>query len=141
VFRKEGCAMEEPRQGPILLDVPPGGDGEFDRTFLERLDHPVSVCHGPAVNDLCPLLGGQGCRLFEEAHGIVFALDLDRPQHRDILDRYCKDAAPGLPIRVVVRSDQAERYAGLLADVEVWEHEPSVADLDGFAAEVEATDR
>jgi hypothetical protein len=29
----------------------------------------------------------------------------------------------------------------LLEDVEVWTHEPSVADLDGFAAEVEANDR
>jgi hypothetical protein len=29
----------------------------------------------------------------------------------------------------------------VLADVEIWEHEPSVADLDGFAAEVEASDR
>ena len=42
---------------------------------------------------------------------------------------------------LVVRTDQAGRYAALLAEVEAWEHEPSVADLDGFAAEVEATDR
>jgi len=33
------------------------------------------------------------------------------------------------------------RYADLLADVEVWRREPSVADLDGFAREVEAADR
>ena len=133
--------MKDTHQAPILLDVPPGGDGEFDRTFLERLDHPVSMCHGPAEDDLCPLLGGKGCSLFEDAHGIVFALDLDRPQHRDILHRYRKDAAADVPIRVVVRPGQAERYAAELAEVETWEHEPSVADLDGFAAEVEAADR
>jgi hypothetical protein len=133
--------MKDSHQAPILLDVPPGGDGEFDRTFLERLDHPVSMCHGPAEDAICPLLGGEGCPQFEEAHGIVFALDLDRPQHRDILRRYRKDAAADVPIRVVVRPGQAERYAAVLADVEIWEHEPSVADLDGFAAEVEATDR
>ena len=133
--------MKDTHQAPILLDVPPGGDGEFDRTFLERLDHPVSMCHGPGEDELCPLLGGKGCRLFEDAHGIVFALDLDRPQHRDILRRYRKDAAAEVPIRVVVRPGQAERYAAELAEVETWEHEPSVADLDGFAAEVEAADR
>jgi hypothetical protein len=133
--------MKDSHQAPILIDVPPGGDGEFDRTFLERLDHPVSMCHGPAADELCPLLGGKGCELFEDAHGIVFALDLDRPQHRDILRRYREDAAAEVPIRVVVRPGQAERFAAVLADVEIWEHEPSVADLDGFAAEVEATDR
>ena len=32
-------------------------------------------------------------------------------------------------------------YTDLLAEVEVWTHEPNVADLDGFAAEIEAADR
>jgi len=32
-------------------------------------------------------------------------------------------------------------HAELLADVEVWPNEPTIADLDGFAAEVEAIDR
>jgi hypothetical protein len=139
--KRSKCVMDEPRQSPILLDVAPGGDGEFDRSFLEKLGHPVSVCHGPAANEQCPILSGQRCPLFEEAHGVVYALDLDRPDHRAILDRYCREARPDLPIRVVVRPGQAERYAALLADVQMWEHEPSVADLDGFAAEVEATDR
>ena len=46
-----------------------------------------------------------------------------------------------MPIRAVVRPGQRERYADLLGSFEVWEHEPTVADLDGFAAGVEATDR
>jgi hypothetical protein len=29
----------------------------------------------------------------------------------------------------------------MLGPIEVWEHEPTVADLDGFAAGVEAADR
>lgn len=126
--------------GVILLDVAAGG-GEFDRRFLERLGHPVTVCNGPDATQLCPLLGGEGCELFEQAHGVVFELDLDRPQHRDILERYRQLAGDDLPIRVVVRSDQAERFPELLGQVETWGHEPSVADLDGFAAEVEAVDR
>ena len=126
--------------GVVLLDVA-AGQGEFDRSILERLGHPVVVCHGPDVRQLCPLLGGQGCEKFGQAHGIVFELDLDRPQHREIVERYRQLSRPELPIRVVVRPEQAHRYQDLLEQVEGWRHDPSVAELDGFAAEVEAADR
>ena len=126
--------------GVVLLDVL-ADEGEFDRSILERLGHPVVTCEGPDVGALCPLLGGEGCPKFGEAHGIVFELDLDRPQHRRIVHRYRELARPDLPIRVVVRPEQRQRYADVLAEVEVWDHSPSVADLDGFAAEVEAADR
>jgi len=131
--------MDEERS-VVLLDAEHGA-GEFDREILERLGHPVTVCNGPEVGTLCPLLGGHGCPKFEQAHGIVFALDLDRPQHRAIVRRYRELGREDLPIRVVVRPDQAERYADLLGEVQVWTGEPTVADLDGFAAQVEATDR
>jgi len=124
----------------VLLDVEPG-HGAFDREMLERLEHPVTMCNGPEMGTLCPLLGGHGCEKFEQAHGIVFALDLDRPQHRAILRNYRALGRDDLPIRVVVRPDQVERYAELLGDVEVWTHEPTIADLDGFAAGVESVDR
>ena len=38
---------------------------------------------GPITARLCPLLAGKGCRDFEDAHGVMFELDLDRPQHRE----------------------------------------------------------
>lgn len=125
--------------GLVLLDVMTG-EGDFDRSILERLGHPVTECPGPG-DELCPLLSGAGCPMFEAAHGIVFELDLDRPQHRDILQRYRALARPDLPIGVVVRAGQRDRYADLLSQFQVWDHAPSVADLDGFAAEVEAADR
>ena len=133
--------MEHSYEGVVLLDVTPGEGEVFDASFFERNGHPVIVCHGPAVKELCPLLGGTGCPKFDAAHGIVFALDLDRAKHRAIVERYRALGRPDLPIRVVVRGDQAERYRDLLAAVETWTHEPNVADLDGFAAEVEAADR
>lgn len=133
--------MDTSYAGVVLLDVTPGADASFDASFLERTGHPVVVCHGPAVAELCPLLGGEGCERFEAAHGIVFELDLDRPQHRAIVERYRKLSREDLPIRVVARPDQVERYREELAGVELWTHEPNVADLDGFAAEVEAADR
>jgi hypothetical protein len=133
--------MDATHDGVVLLDVVPGEAGEFDRAILERLGHPVNVCHGPTVQARCPLLGGQGCSWFEQAHGIVFKLDLGRSEHRAVLRRYQKLARSDLPIRVLVTPEQAEDYRDLLRGVEIWTHEPTVADLDGFAAQVEAADR
>ncbi len=133
--------MNEQLHGMILIDVLPGAGGEFDQSFLERTGHQVVVCHGPEHGGLCPLLAGTGCERVEHAHGIVFALDLDRPQHRAILQRYHEVTRPEVPIRAVVRPGQREKYADQLAGFDVWEHDPTVADLDGFAAGVDTADR
>jgi hypothetical protein len=133
-------ATGEVQGGVVLLDVV-DGTGEFDQSMLERLGHPVITCEGPDVKSICPLLGGSGCDKYDQAHGIVFELDLDRAQHRAIVARYAELGRPDLPIRVVVSPEQQALYAGLLSDVQVWNHSPTVADLDGFAAQVEAADR
>lgn len=133
--------MEDWHEGTVLLDVPPGAAGEFDRATLERMGHPVLLCHGPESGVPCPLLRGAGCPMFEQAHGIVFKFDLSLDEHRAILRRYRQLARPDMPIRAMVSAADAERYAELLRDVELWPHEPCVAELDGFAAEVEAADR
>ena len=132
--------MNDTQLGMILVDIA-DDDEEFDRSFLERTGHRVVVCHGPAHATLCPLLAGTGCDKVDTAHGIVFVLDLDRPQHRTILHRYREISRPDVPIRAVVRPGQRERFAATLEGIELWEHTPSAADLDGFAAEVEAADR
>ena len=114
--------MNQPRQCVSLLDAGPGEAEVFDVSFLERTGHPVLVCYGAGAK-LCPLLGGEGCSEFDVAHGIVFQLDLDHPQHRDIVRRFCAVLRPDLPIQVVVAPGQADRYAEFLTDVEVWKHE------------------
>ena len=133
--------MDQHPEGVVLLAAPPGADAAFDRDALERMGHPVLTCPGPPASQRCPLLRGAGCTKFGRAHGIVFKLDLGRPQHREILRRYRELARADVPIRALVSATDAERYPDLLADVETWVHEPDVADLDGFAAEVEAADR
>jgi hypothetical protein len=129
--------MTDPHKG-IVLDVTPF-DAAPDKEFLERLDHPVLVCHGPDWGHACPLLK-DGCEQFESAHGVIFQLDLDRPQHRTILTRYQQNLDPGVPIVAVVKPGQEATYAELLAGVEVWTDRPTIAQLDGFAAMVEAVD-
>lgn len=123
----------------ILFDVPGGAD-PVDRAFLEQLGHRVMVCPGPKLGTLCPILAGEGCALAENAHGIVFELDLDRPQHRAILTKYKESLRSDIPIRVVVRPGQAQKYAELLRGLKVLAHVPVAGDLDALAAEVEAAD-
>ena len=122
----------------LILDVTPA-DGDFDRGFLEKLGHPVLICHGPAEGHTCPILL-DGCEMVNQAHGIIFQIDLEREQHRAILKRYQEVVADDIPIVAVVRQGQKEKYRELLAGVQTWETDPTVSELDGFAAEVEAAD-
>lgn len=122
----------------ILFDLP-RGEVPLDGHFLEGLGHPVEVCHGPE-HEVCPLLTGVGCPLAEDAHGIVFELDLDRPEHREILEKYKSALRADVPIRVAVPPGQQSEYADLLKGLKVWDHEPVAGDLDALAAEAEAAD-
>lgn len=127
--------------GTILIDASPESAGELEQVLLERLGHPVLLCPGPERGTLCPILAGSFCPKLEAARGIVFRLDLDRPQHRVILERYLRLVPAEVPIRVVATSQQWQRYAGPLAGVQVWLREPIAGDLDGLAAQVETLDR
>jgi hypothetical protein len=124
----------------VLFDIP-AGETPIDRDFLVRLGHPVEVCHGPGGERRCPLVEGKGCPLAENAHGIVFELDLDRPEHRAILRTYKRELRQDMPIRVAVRPGQEQEYAQLVEGLRVWTHTPVAGDLDALAAEVEAADR
>ncbi len=129
--------MSELHKG-LVLDVTPF-DAAPDKAFLERLDHPVMVCHGPDWGHACPLLK-EGCAMVDSAHGVIFQLDLDRPQHRTILTRYQEVLDDEVPIVAVVPTGQETTYRDLLAGIEVWTDAPTIAQLDGFAAQVEAVD-
>lgn len=128
-----------PEPSKILVDLPVGTS--IDSDLLERMGHPVMTCNGPSASEGCPILVGETCPLVEAAHGVVFELDLDRVEHREILSRYKDTLREDVPIRVVTGPEQAQRYHELLQDVHVLTEAPGVADLDGLAAEVEAADR
>ena len=122
----------------LILDVTPF-DEPIDKNLLERMGHPVQVCHGPDWGHLCSIVTGS-CSMVDSAHGIVFRLDLDRPVHRTILKRYQESVADDVPLVVVVAPGQEEKYADILTSVQVWVGEPTIAELDGFAAQTEAAD-
>jgi hypothetical protein len=122
----------------LILDVTPS-EPVLDKEFLERLGHPVLVCHGPAWGHACPIIKG-ACPKVASSHGMIFQLDLDRPQHRVILKRYQEVIDDDVPIVAVVKPGQEKRYMDLLSGVQVWSDKPTVAELDGFAALVEASD-
>lgn len=123
----------------ILFDIPTGRQ-PVDADFLVSLGHSVEVCNGSGEDGACPLVAGKGCPLAENAAGIVFELDMDRPEHRAILTKYKSALRPDLPLRVVVKPGQEHEYVDLLRGVHVWTHEPVAGDLDAIAAEVEANE-
>jgi hypothetical protein len=126
---------------PILIDAPDAGDVSYAKEFLERLGHQTMICQGPSEGHICPILRGDSCEMIESAGGVVYEFDLDRPQHREILAKYKEKLAEGTPVRVVVTPEHAEKYADLLVGVQVWSEQPSIGELDGFAAQVESVDR
>ena len=91
-----------PESGTVLLVVPEDAD-QFTACILQKLEHRVITCHGPTGRHDCPLVHGQGCAWFNEAHGIVFALDLRLPEHVAIVRHYedlARSVGHELPIRV-----------------------------------------
>jgi hypothetical protein len=125
----------------MILDVTPGDHEGFERHLLEGMGHRVEVCHGPDGHGNCPLVEEGTCDLVAGAHGVVFKLDLDRPYHRRILERYRTTVGSDTPIAVSVRPGQEQQYADLVDGLYLWTHQPTTAELDGFAALVEAADR
>jgi hypothetical protein len=130
----------DPTPTLIHFDVP-HGDAEAHAALMQRLGHPATVCNGPGHDGICPILeeGGQ-CPLIDAAHGVVFEFDLDDETHRKILARYIEVIDPEVPVRVIVAPDVYERHKAMLEGVDVWTHEPTAGELDGFAALVEAAD-
>ena len=124
----------------LILDVTPGDHEKFERRMLEGIGHEVRVCHGPGEQEDCPLIEEGSCDLVDAAHGVVFKLDLGREYHRHILGDYKRALPDDIPIAVSVQPGQETTYATLLEGLYVWSHSPTAAELDGFAALVEAAD-
>jgi hypothetical protein len=108
----------------VVVDIPAGTPVEPD--LLEPLGSPVMVCHGVSGQPWRYTLGG-GCETGVHSHGIVFEIDLELPAHRDVLVAYRRHLGEGIPVRVLVTSDQAERWAAELDGVEVWTAGPFAA--------------
>jgi len=119
----------------VILDVNPDpSELAWEQEWLERLDLPVISCGGPHQPGDCPLLQGRPCGKVEKADAILFQLDLDRADHREILRIYSDTL--DVPIRVVVTEEQQHAYAELLHNVEVFTPPVGPSALDAFAAEV-----
>ena len=76
------------------------------------------VCHGPEIGHLCPILK-DGCEMVTSAHGIVYQLDLERPQHRAILKRAQEVVPEDTPLVAVVREGQKRKFHDLLHGIHV----------------------
>ena len=93
-----------------------------------------------AISAIQRLIEVGACDQVAQAHGVVFKLDLDRELHRRILESYKQTIPKDMPIGVAVQPGQETTYAELVDGLYVWDHSPNAAELDGFAALVEAAD-
>jgi hypothetical protein len=121
----------------IILDVNPDPDAlQWEEDWLERQDVDVVRCGGPHTPGDCPLLEGKACGKIVKADGILFQLNLERSDHRQILKTYSETL--DIPVRAVVSEADRDRYRDLLAEVEVVTPPMGPAALDAFASEVES---
>ena len=124
-------------RAPLILDVNPDPAAlEWEQEWLTRSGLPVVTCCGPETQGGCPLLQNRRCPKIDGADGVIFQLDLDRPEHRGILSAYTRELE--VPIRVVALAAQQGRWADLLQSVELFTPPVGPAKLDAFAAEVAA---
>ena len=122
-------------RNPVILDVNPDPEAlHWEDDWLGRQDVDVVTCEGPHEPGGCPLLRGEPCGKIKKADGILFQLNLQRADHRKILQTYAENL--DIPIRAVVSEGDKEEFADLLADVEVVTPPVGPSSLDGFAAEV-----
>ena len=122
----------------VILDVNPDPDAlHWEEDWLERQDVDVVRCGGPHAPGDCPLLEGKACGKIAKADGILFQLNLERPDHRQILKTYSEML--DIPIRAVVSEADRDQYRDLLTEVEVVTPPMGPAGLDAFAAEVESS--
>lgn len=129
----------EARPSIIHFDVPHGAAEEHAH-LMARLGHPATICNGPGDEE-CPILQEDGhCPMIDQAHGVVFEFDLDNATHRHILQRYLEVIDDEIPVRVIAEPEAAARHSRFLQGIDVWTHEPTAGELDGFAALVEAAD-
>ena len=80
----------------------------------------VNVCQGAMAlpDQTCPVLGGKGCSLIEEADVILHGLDIEDPGDRDVL-RSVRAAYPDIPMVVEAPLDLVREHADALRDVRV----------------------
>ena len=122
----------------VVLVIDANADNlHWKEGFLEEtLEDQAVICRGPTPQRRCPLLTGHDCSMIHAADGILFELDLDKDESRQILERYTEIL--DIPIRVVATEDDARKFSSLLSKVEIVTPPIGPAKLDAFAAEVEA---
>ncbi|HYI46446.1 MAG TPA: hypothetical protein VE174_13395 [Actinomycetota bacterium] len=85
----------------ILLVNPDAEQLDDDRDVLRSMGVTPIVCLGPERTKGCALLRGWHCPKVESADAIGLELDLEVPDHRDLLIRY----ATGVDRPVVLMSE------------------------------------
>jgi hypothetical protein len=107
--------------GPrVLIENPDFGIGYSAERLLIKQGYNVAVCEGPDRRQgrRCPLVETGECDLAAHADVIVHSLNLDRPEHAEVL-RALRECYPQARIVVEVPKPSVERHRELLGDCSV----------------------
>jgi DNA-binding NtrC family response regulator len=104
---------ETARRPRVVIENPRGGALAAQAAALEAAGYDVTTCEGPDTHP-CPVLDGQPCEYLEDADVVVYDLDLDDPQHRDVLTSV-RERYPRLPVVVEATTHTAREHARDLA--------------------------
>lgn len=118
----------------MVLEVGATPDTSY-RQALEDRGHVMTSCGGTNGGS-CPLVERQGCNRAESAMGIVFRLDLDDDYNRRILNCYREDLGRDIPIQVIAKPGDEERYADDLVGTVVLtkDSDPALSDFSSRVA-------
>jgi hypothetical protein len=96
------------------------GIGYAVERVLEEAGYEVMVCGGPEnlSKRSCPLVIDGSCDLVAGADVIVHSLNLDRPEHAEVL-RAIRSKYPHTPVVVEVPGPTIARHQGLLDGCEI----------------------
>ena len=99
----------------VVVENPDFGVGFAVERVLESAGCEVAVCGGPdeLIGHACPLVFSESCDLVSGADLVVHSLNLDRPEHVEVL-RALRSRHPDTPVIVEVPGPTAARHEGLL---------------------------
>lgn len=104
----------------VVIEHTDPDEAHAQQEALRAAGAAVNVCQGAMAlpDQTCPVLGGRGCSLIEEADVVLHDLDIEDPGDREVL-RSVREAYPQVPIVVEAPLDLAREHAETLEGVTV----------------------
>jgi hypothetical protein len=100
-----------PGKPRLLVEDASGVAAISDHSLFREAGFDVAVCGGPDGTGPCPLVAGGHCELAEAADVVFYALDIDEPLGREVLQAHLRPPA-SRPVVVAPRHRAVDDLVG-----------------------------